>query len=90
MPVTLSSDNPNVFVCREGHVSREAYGISKFTCKKIIIEDLIERPCRLKAIVLDEEFAHALHRRGWEKRSQNVAIILTRMLDQMAFNAPEA
>ena len=90
MPVTLSPENPNVFVCREGHVSRDANGISKFTCRKIVRdEDDKERPCRLKALVLDEEFAHALHRRGWEKSGQNIAVVLTRMLDEIAVDAPK-
>jgi hypothetical protein len=90
MSVTLHPNNPHVFVCREGHVSREAYGETNLTCKKIIAVEEGERPCKLKVLALEKEFAHALHRRGWEKRGQNVAVILTRIFDEIAANAPEA
>ena len=96
MSATIQPNNPRVFVCREGHVSKEAYGYTHFTCKKIVTEDRYQRPCKLKAMILETEFAHALHQVGWMKRGDRQA-----MLDQRTdafvevtirdyLNAPEA
>lgn len=98
MPVTIRKDNPRVFVCREGHVSKTANGIDRFTCRKeIILEGGEERHCRKKALVLDEGIAHALHRRGWENRVNRTATLISRIFDEISINgqatiedAPEA
>jgi hypothetical protein len=64
---SIHEDNPHVFVCRLGHVAKEASGYTRqdsLRCRKIVGE----QPCRKKAIIIEEEIARALYKRGWSAR----------------------
>ena len=64
---SIHEDNPHVFVCRLGHVSKEASGYTSqgsLRCRKIVADT----PCRKKAIIIEEEVARALYKRGWSAR----------------------
>lgn len=85
MPETIHPTNPRVFVCRLGHVSKEANGYvhrDTLRCKKLVKGE----PCRKSAIIMDGATAKSLYTRGYRSGRERVHNLAQRAYDALMIN----